>query len=97
VLIGLPNEIPFYEWDATRSQQPEHNERFEVTVITAGTFEEARQGHQTGRTIVQALPPGSEGVRIPRSMNVPKFWAAIEDCLERADEVNKTLAESIEN
>lgn len=93
VLTGLPNEIPFHEWDAMRSQQPEHKERFKVTVITEGSFEAARQGLQTGRTIVEALPPGSQGVRIPRSLDISKFWDVIEECIERADEANKALAE----
>lgn len=65
-----------------------------MTVVTVGSFEEARQGHQTGRTIAKALPPGSEGVRIPRGVDIAKFWSAIEDCIERADEVNKALAEN---
>ncbi|CAM1506745.1 Fc.00g063860.m01.CDS01 [Cosmosporella sp. VM-42] len=92
VLTGLTDEIPFYEWDANRSQHPEHKERFEVTVVTEGTFDEARQGKQTGRTIVKKLQPGQDGVRIPRGLDIPKFWDAIEDCIERADEANKVLA-----
>jgi uridine nucleosidase len=91
VLTGTEHEIRFNDWDPEKSQKPEHNERFEVTVVTEGTFEEARQGKETGRTIAKVLPPGSEGVRIPRSMDVPKFWTVIEDCMQRADEVNKAL------
>lgn len=92
VLAGTNDEIPFFDWDSKKSAHPEHNERFEVTVVTEGTFEEAQnEGKETGRTIAKILPPGSEGVRIPRSCDTAKFWAAIEDCMERADEVNKTL------
>ncbi|KAH6898768.1 Inosine/uridine-preferring nucleoside hydrolase domain-containing protein [Thelonectria olida] len=92
VLIGTENEIPFFEWDAERSPGPEHHERFEVTVITEGTFDEARAGKQTGRTLAKSLPPGSEGVRIPRGVDIEEFWQVIEDCIESADEANKALA-----
>ncbi|KAK7427688.1 Uridine nucleosidase 1 [Neonectria magnoliae] len=88
VLIGTEGEIPFFEWDAVRSEAPEFKERFEITVITEGTFDEARAGKQTGRTLAKALPRGEEGVRIPRGMDTAKFWQVIEECLERADEAN---------
>ena len=69
--------------------QPKHDERFAVTVVTDGTFEEGVAGtKQTGRTICKVLPPGSEGVRIPRSLDISKFWAEVEACVTRADEVN---------
>ncbi|CAH0028701.1 unnamed protein product, partial [Clonostachys rhizophaga] len=90
VLIGTPDEIPFYDWDAAKSTAPEHHERFEVSVVTEGTFEEA-QVKETGRTIAKELPAGSEGIRIPRSCDVKKFWEVIEECVERADEANKAL------
>ncbi|PFH59803.1 hypothetical protein XA68_11882 [Ophiocordyceps unilateralis] len=90
VLIGTSDEIPFSEWDASRSEAPQHSERFDVTVVTDGTFEEAKSGEkQTGRTVARALPPGQQGVRIPRSMDVAKFWQVIEECIQRADVVNE--------
>ncbi|KAJ4173759.1 Uridine nucleosidase 1 [Fusarium falciforme] len=61
VLIGTESEIPFSEWDAKHSEPPEHNERFEVTVITEGTFDEAKAGKQTGRTLAKLLPPRRGG------------------------------------
>ncbi|KAM6539083.1 Uridine nucleosidase 1 [Fusarium falciforme] len=91
VLIGTESEIPFSEWDAKHSEPPEHNERFEVTVITEGTFDEAKAGKQTGRTLAKLLPPGEEGVRIPRSVDTAKFWQVIEECIERADAKNAEL------
>ncbi|KAM5356014.1 hypothetical protein ACJ41O_002660 [Fusarium nematophilum] len=92
VLIGTKDEIPFFEWDAKHSEQPEHKERFEVTVITEGTFEEAKTGKQTGRTLAKLLPPGEDGVRIPRGVDIAKFWQVIEDCIERADAKNVALS-----
>lgn len=90
MLVGTPDEIPFYDWDAAKSTAPKHKERFEVSVVTEGTFEEA-QVKETGRTIAKELPAGSEGIRIPRSCDVKKFWEVIEECVERADEANKAL------
>jgi uridine nucleosidase len=90
VLIGTSDEIPFSEWHDRKSAKPKNNERFEVTVVTEGTFEEAKAGtSQTGRTIAKALPAGEEGVRVPRGVDVAKFWREIEACVSRADEVNK--------
>ncbi|UNI21063.1 Uridine nucleosidase [Purpureocillium takamizusanense] len=92
VLTGTDDEIPFSEWDEARSAPPQHAERFDVRVVTEGTFEEAKLGlKQTGRTIATPLPPGSEGVRIPRAMDVAKFWKVIEECIQRADTVNEGL------
>ncbi len=43
---------------------------------------------QTGRTIVRLLEPGEEGIRIPRGLDIDMFWKTIEECCQRADEVN---------
>lgn len=92
VLAGTEDEIRFFDWDAERSAQPQHDERFEVTVETDGTFEEAKDGgKQTGRTVARELPVGEPGVRIPRGMDEAQFWRVIEECMEKADEVNKKL------
>ena len=92
VLLGTPDEIAFPDWDEGKSEAPKHNERFEVTVVTEGSFDEARNGEkETGRTVAKKLPAGSEGVMIPRSIDVPKFWQVIEECMQRADEANRSL------
>jgi uridine nucleosidase len=93
VLTGTPDEIVFYDWDGVKSQGTKHNERFDVTVVTEGTAEEAQRGEkQTGRTIANVLPAGEEGVRIPRGVDVDQFWKVIEECIERADETNRKLS-----
>lgn len=90
VLIGVTDEIPFSEWHETKSVHPKHDERFDVTVCTEGTFEEARIGtSQTGRTTFKVLKPGEQGVRIPRSVDAVKFWATVEACISRIDQVNE--------
>lgn len=92
VLVGTEDEIPFFDWDAVKSTGPKHDERFDVTIVTEGSFEEARTGgKETGRTVVKLLPAGEPGVRIPRSLVVDKFWQVIEECMERADATNLAL------
>ena len=89
LLIGTADEIPFMEWHEKKSAHPKHNERFDVQIVTEVTFEEAKaKKSQLGRTIAKALPAGEEGVRIPRGLDVDRFWAEIEQCVSRADEVN---------
>lgn len=90
VLTGAgKHEMPFYDADPVTGSR----ERYEVTVVTDGTIEEAHAGlKETGRTVVRLLPPGEEGVRIPRGLDIPKFWNVLEECMERADDaVGKPL------
>ncbi|KAI0600816.1 Inosine/uridine-preferring nucleoside hydrolase domain-containing protein [Biscogniauxia sp. FL1348] len=96
VLTGTEHEIPFYDYkyDATGAAPPppppppEQRERFAVQVVTEGTLAEALGGAQTGRTVARLLPPGSEGVRIPRGLDIAAFWRVVEECCQRADEAN---------
>ncbi|KAK4226136.1 hypothetical protein QBC38DRAFT_510618 [Podospora fimiseda] len=83
------DEIEFYDFDPSN---PGVKERYEVTVVTEGTYEEAHAGARTGQTIVKKLPPGEEGVRIPRGLDIPKFWKVLEECVSRADEANAAAA-----
>ena len=92
VLTGTDAEIPFVESAETETNGSGTGgaaERFEVTVVTDGTTDEALAGKtETGRTVVKLLPPGSEGVRIPRSLDIPLFWRVLEECCTRADAAN---------
>jgi uridine nucleosidase len=82
-----PSAIPFY--DRPPSAPSTAHERFAVTVVTDGTAEEAMAGlTQTGRTIATLLPGGEPGVRIPRGLDVGRFWEVLEECLERAEGVS---------
>ncbi|KAI6259147.1 hypothetical protein MCOR19_004543 [Pyricularia oryzae] len=89
VLQTLPEEyrIPFYDFDIARDGGKRH-ERFSVKVVTEGTYEDAYAGAQTGRTIATLLPEGAQGVAIPRGLDIPKFWTVIEECIQRADNLN---------
>jgi uridine nucleosidase len=87
ILDGVPGaEMPFYDYEEGGEEK---RERYAVQVITDGSHEEAQIGAQTGRTIVKLLPPGEAGVKIPRGLNVQRFWSVLEESLEMADEANK--------
>lgn len=87
ILDGISGvEIPFF--DTIDENGKGRTERYEVEVVTEGTLEEAQLGSQLGRTIVRLLPPGEEGVKIPRGLNVKRFWSVLEGCVEQADGVN---------
>jgi uridine nucleosidase len=92
-LLGAgEHEIPFFDVDRRLRIDSQNLERYKVTVVTEGSQEEAMSGAQTGRTIVKLLPPGQEGVRIPRGLDIDRFWFELEACCQRADEANSRLA-----
>ncbi|KAH6619630.1 uridine nucleosidase-like protein [Chaetomium sp. MPI-SDFR-AT-0129] len=86
------HEIPFCDTDLTRTTNdayhpPASRERFEVTVVTEGSYEEARANRaKTGQIKARLLPAGEKGVRIPRNLDIPLFWKVLEECVARADE-----------
>lgn len=89
ILDGIAgHEIPFCDFEGGLDGERKR-ERFEVRVVTEGSHEDAKNGAQTGRTIARLLPDGEEGVKIPRGLDIPRFWSVMEDCVRRADEVNK--------
>jgi uridine nucleosidase len=69
-------------------------ERYEVHVVREGeeslasTARVEEKSNQSGRTIAKLLDKGKPGVRIPRTLDVPKFWDLIELGLKSA-EINK--------
>ncbi|KUJ18576.1 putative uridine nucleosidase [Mollisia scopiformis] len=86
ILDGIAGaEIPFYDFEDGKDRK----ERYDVHVVTEGSHEEAQNGAETGRTIVKLLPEGEEGVKIPRNLDVKRFWGVLEDSLERANAVNR--------
>jgi len=81
-------EVPFYDYEEGDEGR---GERWSVEVLTEGTIGEAIKGEtQTGRTLVQLLEKGKEGVKIPRSLDVKRFWYLLEECLARADATNSS-------
>ena len=85
ILDGVADyEIPFYDYEPGHEGR---KERYEVSIVTEGTHEQALKGEaETGRTIVKLLEKGEGGIKIPRGLNVQRFWTVLEECLERADE-----------
>ncbi|KAL2142334.1 hypothetical protein VTI28DRAFT_1343 [Corynascus sepedonium] len=83
--VGDLHEIPFCDCDPAGEPGLAQRERYEVSVVTEGTYEDARAGARTGQITAKLLPPGEEGVRIPRSLDIPLFWKVLEECVQRAD------------
>jgi uridine nucleosidase len=64
-------------------------ERFDVEIVTEGVHSvDQKDVGELGRTKATKLPPGQDGCRIPRGVDLEKFWESIESCLKRADEVS---------
>ncbi|KKY28256.1 putative uridine nucleosidase [Diplodia seriata] len=71
-------------------------ERFSVHVVTDGehradpamNLADAEAVGQLGRTLVTKVGEGEEGVRIPRTLDVPRFWDLIDQALGKAEEVS---------
>lgn len=99
--------MEFYEYDRNSPSVDNNNnnntnnnhnkrERFDVKVVTEGTHDDAlHRGARLGQTIVTLLPPGEEGVRIPRGLDIPKFWIVLEECVQRADLANEARQASL--
>ncbi|KAK0754182.1 Inosine/uridine-preferring nucleoside hydrolase domain-containing protein [Schizothecium vesticola] len=87
-VLGAEGEggVEFWDCDLATGER----ERFEVRVVTEGTYEDAKAGRtRTGQTVVRKLGKGEEGVRIPRGVDVEGFWRVMGECIERADEANE--------
>lgn len=67
-------------------------ERWLVHVVTKGLHSERDDERgQLGRTIVEAVGDGERGVRIPRGLDIERFWNALELCVRKA--AGETTAE----
>jgi len=64
-------------------------ERFHVDIVTDGIHStNPSEVGELGRTKVARLPTSQEGCRIPRSVDLAKFWGTIESAMQRADSVS---------
>ncbi|KAF2757944.1 nucleoside hydrolase [Pseudovirgaria hyperparasitica] len=64
-------------------------ERFEVNTVREGVHSDDRTlAGQLGRTVASLLPKGQGGVRVPRGLNVERFWDMIELALQEADKAS---------
>ncbi|KAF2738730.1 Inosine/uridine-preferring nucleoside hydrolase [Polyplosphaeria fusca] len=61
-------------------------ERFKVEIVSQGVHSAVQsEVGELGRTKATKLSPGEGGCRIPRGLDLAKFWNDIENCLKRAD------------
>jgi uridine nucleosidase len=67
----------------------EDGERFSVDIVTEGVHStDPSQVGELGRTKVSKLSHGEGGCRIPRGVDLVKFWQLVENCLKSAEEVS---------
>ncbi|KAH3947475.1 hypothetical protein HBI56_187770 [Parastagonospora nodorum] len=67
----------------------EGGERFQVDIVTEGVHSLTQSDvGELGRTKVTKLPSGEGGCRIPRSVDLDRFWESIESSLKKADAVS---------
>lgn len=59
-------------------------ERWHVDVVTDGLHSNSSEEQgQVGRTVITKAEEG--GVRIPRGVDVHRFWTIVDDCMRRAE------------
>ncbi len=61
-------------------------ERWQVEVVTEGLHSDLEEERgQVGRTVATKVTGSGGGVRIPRGLDVQRFWTMIEQCVQRAE------------
>lgn len=60
-------------------------ERWLVRVLTDGVHSARdEESGQLGRTLIETVSEGGQGVRIPRSLDVGRFWEGLQRCVSKA-------------
>ena len=60
-------------------------ERWHVNVVTDGLHSDLdSERGEVGRTVITKAEEG--GVRIPRGVDVHRFWELVEQCMQRAEQ-----------
>ena len=76
VAILLPNSLRFDDKDG---------ERWHVNVVTDGLHSgHSEEQGEVGRTVIVKAEEG--GVRIPRGLDVHRFWTIVDECMRRAEQ-----------
>lgn len=62
-------------------------EKWHVNVVTDTQYSDKTDDGkgQLGRTVVIKAGENEVGVRIPRSLNIERFWDVIDECIQRAE------------
>ncbi|KAF2718302.1 Inosine/uridine-preferring nucleoside hydrolase [Polychaeton citri CBS 116435] len=76
--------------------QDNNGERFDIRVVTEGDHgasSHVRSGEsQCGRTIVNPVPHGNSGVRIPRGLDKLAIWQLLDGCLDVAEKSSQAFS-----
>ena len=73
-----------------KNNKGESEDRWAVEVVVDGKHcEDVKESGQLGRTIVRTVEKGQSGVRIPRGLDVERFWTVLRECVDRAEEAAK--------
>ena len=76
--------------ESGKNERGDDEERWVVEVVVEGKHsEDAKERAQMGRTIVRPVEKGQSGVRIPRGLDVERFWTVLGECVDRAEEAAK--------
>ena len=70
-----------------KTERGEDEERWVVEVVVEGKHsEDVKERGQLGRTVVRLVEKGQSGVRIPRGLDVERFWKVPAECVDKAEE-----------
>ncbi len=76
VAILLENTLKFDDHDG---------ERWHINVVTDGLHSDnSEEQGEVGRTVITKAEEG--GVRIPRGVDVHRFWSIVDECMRRAEQ-----------
>ena len=84
--------VLFDEGSEDLAYDDQGGERFRITVKTEGEHEKPDYHNRNigqaelGRIVVTKLARGEKGIRIPRRLDVSRFWDVLNNCLHRAEE-----------
>ncbi|KAK5129110.1 hypothetical protein LTR08_003898 [Meristemomyces frigidus] len=87
VAVAFRPDLFYCNAEGTAEHSGQH-ERFTVEVVTKGEHGmnvSSDTSSQCGRTIVTPLPPGEEGITIPRGLEARTLWSLLEACLNRTE------------
>ena len=84
-----PIAVAVLFWDCSEEDlefDDREGERWQVRTVTEGIHSDMEQERkQLGRTVAIKVDKGTPGVRIPRGLDIQRFWSILVECLSRAE------------